>query len=42
MLQRVSGRVGAPMASFAMAYVMRKAPYVSPIVGGRRVRRKEG
>lgn len=42
MLQRVSGRVGAPMASFAMAYVMRKAPYVSPIVGGRRVEHLKG
>lgn len=42
MLHRVSRRVGAPMTSVAMAYVMHKAPYVFPIVGGRRVEHLKG
>lgn len=36
-LKRVSQQVGAPMTSVAMAYVLHKAPYVFPIVGGRKV-----
>lgn len=41
-LERVSRRVGAPMTSVAMAYVMHKAPYVFPIVGGRKVEHLRG
>lgn len=41
-LERVSERVGAPMTSVAMAYVMHKAPYVFPIVGGRKVEHLKG
>lgn len=41
-LERVSRRVGAPMTSIAMAYVMHKAPYVFPIVGGRKVEHLKG
>jgi aryl-alcohol dehydrogenase-like predicted oxidoreductase len=41
-LEKVSKRVGAPMTSVAMAYVMRKAPYVVPIVGGRKVEHLKG
>lgn len=41
-LERVSRRVGAPMASVALAYVMHKTPYVFPIVGGRKVEHLKG
>lgn len=41
-LERVGRRVGAPMTSVAMAYVMHKAPYVYPIVGGRKVEHLKG
>lgn len=41
-LERVSTRLGAPMTSVAMAYVMHKAPYVFPIVGGRKVEHLKG
>lgn len=41
-LESVSRRVGAPMTSVAMAYVMHKAPYVFPIVGGRKVEHLKG
>ncbi|OHW97115.1 norsolorinic acid reductase [Colletotrichum incanum] len=41
-LQRVSERLGAPMTSVAMSYVMHKAPDVFPIVGGRKVEHLRG
>lgn len=41
-LERVSTRLGAPMTSIAMAYVMYKAPYVFPIVGGRKIEHLKG
>ncbi|CDM28921.1 hypothetical protein DTO013E5_1270 [Penicillium roqueforti] len=36
-LEAVAGRRGTALTSVALAYVMRKAPYVVPIVGGRTV-----
>lgn len=36
-LETVAERHGAALTSVALAYVMRKAPYVTPIVGGRKV-----
>ncbi|KAF6839577.1 norsolorinic acid reductase [Colletotrichum plurivorum] len=41
-LGQVAARVGAPMTSVAMAYVLHKAPYVFPIVGGRKVEHLRG
>lgn len=36
-IENVASRVGAPMTSVAMAWLMQKTPYVFPIVGGRKV-----
>lgn len=36
-LETIAGRHGTALTSVALAYVMRKAPYVVPIVGGRKV-----
>ncbi|KAF6845223.1 norsolorinic acid reductase [Colletotrichum musicola] len=41
-LGQVAARAGAPMTSVAMAYVLHKAPYVFPIVGGRKVEHLRG
>lgn len=41
-LEKVSARIGQPVTSIAMAYVMHKAPHVFPIVGGRKVEHLKG
>ncbi|KAK3988530.1 norsolorinic acid reductase [Cladorrhinum sp. PSN332] len=41
-LERVAERKGTTLTAVAMAYVMGKAPYVFPIVGGRKVEYLEG
>ncbi|KAK7215800.1 hypothetical protein V2G26_003803 [Clonostachys chloroleuca] len=41
-LERVDERLGVPMTSVAMAWVMQKAPHVVPIVGGRKIKHLRG
>ncbi|KAJ5579613.1 uncharacterized protein N7459_005598 [Penicillium hispanicum] len=41
-LESVSNEKGVPLLNVALAYVMRKAPYVFPIVGGRKVEHLRG
>lgn len=41
-LERVAGKLNTAMTSVAMAYVMHKAPFVFPIVGGRKVDHLKG
>ena len=41
-LERVAKRLNTAITSVAMAYVMHKAPYVFPIVGGRKVDHLKG
>ncbi|KAF2479477.1 aryl-alcohol dehydrogenase [Neohortaea acidophila] len=36
-LDRIAKKKGVPITSIGLAYVMHKAPYVTPIVGGRKV-----
>lgn len=36
-LEAIANRKGAPLLNVALAYCMAKAPYVFPIVGGRKV-----
>lgn len=36
-LERIASRLNTAITSVAMAYVMHKAPYVFPIVGGRKL-----
>ena len=40
-LENVAKRHGTVITSVALAYVLRKAPYVSPIIGGRKVEQLE-
>lgn len=40
-LESVANRHGTMITSVALAYVLRKAPYVSPIIGGRKVEHLE-
>lgn len=41
-LEDMSNRTGSPITSLAMAWVMQKAPYVFPIVGGRKLEHLQG
>ena len=41
-LERVAKRTNAPMTSVAISWLMQKAPYVNPIVGGRKVDHLKG
>lgn len=41
-LEKVADRKGTAITSVALAYVMHKAPYVFPIVGGRKIDHLEG
>lgn len=41
-LDRIAKKKNAPITSVALAYVMHKAPYVFPIVGGRKVEHLKG
>jgi aryl-alcohol dehydrogenase-like predicted oxidoreductase len=41
-LEKVAGRLNTAITSVALAYVMHKAPYVFPIVGGRKVDHLKG
>lgn len=36
-LEKIAHQKGQPMTSIALAYVMHKAPYVFPIIGGRKI-----
>lgn len=41
-LEKVGKTKGAPLTSVALAYVMHKAPYVFPIIGGRKIDQLKG
>ncbi|KAL3472719.1 NADP-dependent oxidoreductase domain-containing protein [Aspergillus californicus] len=41
-LAKIAGRRGSAITSVALAYVMQKAPYVFPIVGGRKLEHLQG
>lgn len=42
LLEDMANRKGVPMTSLALAWLMRKAPHVFPIVGGRKVEHLQG